>query len=73
VAASPKAWTRLRPIQHAYLEELAKTGAYGKGKSGVIRYFIETGIVAALQGGVVEKKNIFEFGETLDETDDAET
>ena len=50
---NPKASTRLRPIIHDYLLELAKTGAYGKGKAGVMRRFIENGIVGALEGGVL--------------------
>jgi hypothetical protein len=41
MATSPKAQCRLEPITHAYLEDLARLGAYGKGKSGVMRRFIE--------------------------------
>ena len=62
---------RLRPIIHYYLAELEKTGAYGKSKAGVMRRFIENGIVDALQGGVIEKKHISDFGETPGDESDA--
>lgn len=70
MAENPKASTRLRPIMHAYLTDLAKTGAYGKGKAGVIRRFIENGIVVALESHVIEKKDVRDFDETLDQDDD---
>lgn len=60
---------RLRPIIHHYLGELAKTGAYGKSKAGVMRRFIENGIVAALEGGVIEKQDVRDYGETLEDED----
>lgn len=56
---------RLRPITKKYLEELVRAGAYGKDRSAVMRRFIEAGIVAALQGGVIEKRDIEAFGENL--------
>jgi hypothetical protein len=60
---------RLRPIIHHYLTELTRAGAYGKSKAEVMRRFIENGIVEALQGGVIEKKHIADFGEALSEDD----
>ncbi|MGA7675767.1 MAG: hypothetical protein WCA78_12085 [Rhizomicrobium sp.] len=60
---------RLRPVVHHYLGELAKTGAYGKSKAGVMRRFIENGIVQALEARVIEKQDIRAYGETLDEED----
>jgi hypothetical protein len=63
---------RLRPIVHHYLGELAKTGAYGKSKAGVMRRFIENGIVQAIEGHVLEKKDVRDFGETLDDGDSGE-
>ena len=60
---------RLRPVTHHYLKELVRAGAYGKNKADVMRRFIENGIVAALQGGVIEKQDIRAHGETLDEGD----
>jgi hypothetical protein len=33
--ANPKADLRLPPILHAYLEDLAKLGVYGRGKVGM--------------------------------------
>ena len=69
MADNPQALVRLRPIIHHYLVELSKTGAYGKSKAGVMRRFIENGIVAAIEAHVIEKKDIRDFGETLEETD----
>jgi hypothetical protein len=58
---NPKAETRLEPIMHAYLEDLAKLGAYGKGKSGVIRGFVEKGIQMALEKKVIAPRNADDF------------
>ena len=55
MVASPKAQCRLEPITHAYLEDLARLGAYGKGKSGVMRRFIENEIKEALEKQVIPK------------------
>jgi hypothetical protein len=71
MAENPQAHTRLRPIIHAYLLELAKNGAYGKNKAGVMRRFIENGIVAALESGLLEKKHVADFGETVEDGEDA--
>jgi hypothetical protein len=54
---------RLAPINRAYLRELAKLGAYGRGESGVMRRFIEDGIREALEKGIIEKKSIEDFAE----------
>ena len=72
MAENPKASTRLRPIIHHYLEELVKTGAYGKGKAGVIRSFIETGVRHAIESGVIEKKDVRDYGETLEDPEDGD-
>ena len=66
--ASPRADIRLPPIMHAYLEDLAKIGAYGKGKSGVMRRFIENGVRAAIERKVIQPRDITDFGS--DEEDD---
>ena len=58
---NPKAETRLEPIMHAYLEDLAKLGAYGKGKSGVIRGFVERGVQVALEKKVIAPRNADDF------------
>ena len=47
---------------HAYLEDLAKLGAYGKGKSGVIRGFIEDGVRRALADKAIAARSVEEFG-----------
>jgi hypothetical protein len=72
MAENEKASTRLRPIIHYYLGELVRTGAYGKGKAGVMRGFIEAGIRQALESGLIEKKDIRDFGETLEDGDDGD-
>jgi hypothetical protein len=55
---------RLRPIIRHYLDELVKAGAYGTTRAGIMRRFIENGVVAALQGGVIERKHIADFPES---------
>lgn len=69
MAENPKASTRLRPIIHAYLDDLAKLGPYGKGKAAVIRRFVENGVIAALEAGVLNKKDVRDHGESLEEND----
>ena len=66
-----KTTVRLSHTVQAYLEDLAKVGAYGKGKAGVMRRFIENGIMAALQGGVINKRDIRDLGESPDEDETA--
>ena len=61
---------RLRPVIVAYLDELNRIGGYGKGRSGVIRRFIENGIARAIERKVVDKKSATDFGETGDEDED---
>jgi hypothetical protein len=68
--ANPKAQCRLEAINHAYLEDLAKLGAYGKGKSGVMRRFIENGIKEALEKRVIAPRNIEEFGGSVSDDDE---
>lgn len=63
MASNPKTAVRLPPILLAYLDDLAKLGAYGKGRSGVMRRFIEDGIQEALKHQVVAPKDVAEFGE----------
>lgn len=67
---SPKADLRLPPIMHAYLEDLAKIGAYGKGKSGVIRRFIENGVRAAIERKVIPARDVADFGGDSEEDED---
>ena len=70
MAANRKAECRLSEINHAYLKDLAKLGAYGDGVSGVIRRFIENGIQEALEKRVIEPKNVADFGGSSFEGDD---
>ncbi|MBN9487879.1 MAG: hypothetical protein J0H44_11670 [Alphaproteobacteria bacterium] len=73
MAINPPIGVRLRPVIVAYLDELAATGGYGKGRAGVIRRFVENGIVRALERNVLQKKDAARFGETPDtEADDDE-
>lgn len=46
--ANKKIQPRLPPIMHAYLQDLADIGAYGKDVSDVARTLIEAGIRQAL-------------------------
>jgi hypothetical protein len=68
---SPKADLRLPPIMHAYLEDLAKIGAYGKGKSGVMRRFIENGVRTAIERKVIPTRDVADFGAEEDSEEDA--
>jgi hypothetical protein len=63
VATNPVIPVRLRPIIIAYLDELARIGSFGKGRSGVMRRFIEDGISEALTRKLVERRDAFDFGE----------
>lgn len=58
---------RLRPVDLAYIDELASIGGYGKGRAGVVRRFVENGIVRALEQKVIEKKNVAEFEENSED------
>ena len=66
--ANKKAEVRLPPIIHAYIDDLAKLGAYGKGKSGVMRRFIENGVREALERNVIQPRDATDFED--DEDDD---
>jgi hypothetical protein len=61
MAQSRRADLRLPRIIHAYLDELAKLGVYGRGRSGVMRRFIEQGIQTALEARVIAPKNADDF------------
>lgn len=69
MAETPKTGVRLSPILLAYLDDLAKLGAYGKGKAGVMRRFIEDGIQRTLEAGVIERKSVSDFGEESGDDD----
>ena len=71
MATNPKAECRLSPINHAYLKDLAKLGAYGTGKSGVMRRFIENGIKEAIEKQVIAARDVAEFGGEVDDDDGA--
>ena len=45
---------------------------YGKGRSGVMRRFIENGIVRAIERRVIEKLDASDFGETSEQEDEDE-
>jgi hypothetical protein len=61
---------RLRPVILAYLDELAGIGGYGRGRAGVMRRFIENGIVRAIELKVIAKRNAADFGESVTEDED---
>jgi predicted DNA-binding protein len=69
MASTPQTSIRLSPIIQAYLDDLAKLGAYGRGRAGVMRRFIENGIKDAIEKKVIAPRDVSEFGE-IDESDD---
>ena len=70
MATNPICTVRLRPIIVAYLKDLGNLGAYGKGKAGVMRRFIENGIADALEKRVISPKNAADFGESAEDEDE---
>jgi hypothetical protein len=70
MASNPATTVRLRPILLAYIDELASIGGYGKGRAGVMRRFIENGIVRAIETRVIEKKDAANFGESVTDDED---
>jgi hypothetical protein len=71
MAANPKAQCRLDPIIRAYLRDLSKVGAYGRGESGVMRRLIENGVREALERGIISKRSTDDFA-GADEPEDKE-
>jgi len=70
--ANPPVTIRLRPVMIAYLDDLGRIGPYGKGRAGVIRRFVETGVRVAIERSVIAKWDGAEFGEDLtDEEEDS--
>jgi hypothetical protein len=63
---------RLRPVIVAYLDELARIGSFGKGRSGVMRRFIEDGITRQLARKLIEKRDAFDYGEAPEDDEDEE-
>jgi hypothetical protein len=72
MATNPTVTVRLRPVIIAYLDELGSIGPYGKGRAGVMRRFIENGIVRAIERKVIEKRNAADFGEELEAEEEDE-
>lgn len=70
MAIKPKVDCRLDPINIAYLDDLAKLGPYGSGRSGVMRRFIENGIKAALEAKVIASRDVADFGAGSEEDED---
>ncbi len=70
MATNPVIPVRLRPILVAYLDELARIGSFGKGRSGVMRRFIEDGITDALARRLIDRKDAFDYGERPEDEDD---
>jgi hypothetical protein len=70
MAASIPTSLRLRPVIIAYLDEIATVGTYGKGRSGVMRRFIENGVARLVEKRVIEKRNAADFGETPEDDDE---
>jgi hypothetical protein len=66
MASTPQTSIRLTPIMIAYLDDLARLGAYGKGRAGVMRRFIENGVKETIEKKVTAPRDISEFGEEDD-------
>jgi hypothetical protein len=60
---------RLRPVVLAYLDELDRVGAFGKGKPAIIRRFVENGIAEALRDKIIKQKTAADIP---DDDDDEE-
>lgn len=67
MATNPKIEFRLPPIMHAYLEDLANMGAFGNGKTGVAKRFVELGVMNALDKKVIESRSIADFDVDTDD------
>ncbi len=67
MATNPKIEFRFPPIMHAYLEGLADMGAYGKGKTGVAKRFVEQGIMNAIDRKVIAPKSVADFDNDTDD------
>jgi hypothetical protein len=59
--ANRKIGTRLAPVMHAYLDDLAAVGAYGKDKTDVARTLIEEGIRRAIKEKVIAVRKASDF------------
>jgi hypothetical protein len=70
MATNPVIPVRLRPIIVAYLDELARIGSFGKGRSGVMRRFIEDGISRELARKLIGRRDAFDFGERPEDEED---
>ncbi len=58
---------RLALILHAYLDDLADIGTFGKGKNGVAKRFIEDGIQNALERKVISIRSAKDFPDSQQE------
>jgi hypothetical protein len=72
MATNPVIPVRLRPIIIAYLDELARIGSFGKGRSGVMRRFIEDGISRQIARKIIDRRDAFDYGEAPDDEEDEE-
>lgn len=70
MAQNPKTTVRLEPIMLAYLDDLARIGAYGRGRAGVMRRFIEDGIRDAIEKKAIAPRDVSEFGDVVEGDDE---
>ena len=70
MAESVKSTVRLEPILVAYLDDLAKLGAYGRGRAGVMRRFVENGIRDAIEKKVIAARDVSDFGDVVEGDDE---
>lgn len=62
--ANEKIPLRLPPILHDYLYDLADLGMYGKGKTDVVRRFVEDGTQKAIEKKVITKRTMKDYSDT---------
>jgi hypothetical protein len=70
MATNPVIPVRLRPIIVAYLDELARIGAFGKGRSGVMCRFIEDGIARQIARQIIDRRDAIDFGEAPEDDEE---
>ena len=54
----------------AYIDELSRIGGYGKGRSGVIKRFVENGIARELRRNILKQNNADDMAEKEAADDD---
>lgn len=56
--ANKKIQPRLAPLSHAYLQDLADNGFYGKTPTQVAQRLIEDGIMSAIGKNLIDRRKL---------------